>query len=183
MGAQNTLTKEGELGLMTTLLTGNLQRVGLSLSMALHGDEIDWDEVRARSSPRPARAVPRLLLWAPPHGPNPRPPQCLGHCPPSAPTQVLTVVTCLTVIFSTLFGAIVGASVILFFGETWTLLPAGILQFCCVVGYGNSYGPACLVCTRKPSEADISKRSSEGVALRAHKEPLLAAAPSAATSV
>ncbi|KAG8457955.1 hypothetical protein KFE25_012021 [Diacronema lutheri] len=73
MGAQNTLTKEGELGLMTTLLTGNLQRVGISVSMVLHGDEIDWDEV-------------------------------------------LTVVTCLTVIFSTLLGAIIGASASFFLG-------------------------------------------------------------------
>jgi uncharacterized membrane protein YoaK (UPF0700 family) len=119
MGAQNTLTKEGELGLMTTLLTGNLQRVGLSFAMALHGDEIDWKEV-------------------------------------------LTIVTCLSVILSTLIGALVGAGIVHYFGDSWTLLPAGIVQFMCITGYARAYAPGCLPCTQQVE----SSRS----------EPLLASA-------
>lgn len=198
MGAQNTLTKEGELGLMTTLLTGNLQRVGISVSMVLHGDEIDWDEVCSSGAlarapdplgaARAARATPAFLLTRRRPATAPTPARDLAPAltfpppppPPRRSAQVLTVVTCLTVIFSTLLGAIIGASASFFLGA-WALVPAGAIQLFCVVGYANAYAPACLPCAR----TGISGAAAEtrGVA-SGNTQPLLAAGPPAvATAV
>lgn len=47
MGAQNTLTAHGELGVNTTIITGNLQKIGMFLSKRTHADALKDTDVVA----------------------------------------------------------------------------------------------------------------------------------------
>lgn len=96
LGAQNMLSKEGDLQLMTTLLTGQLQRVALAVAKGLFTREFDRRET-------------------------------------------VVLLTCLSVIVSTLLGALAGAFAVVARGESWTLVPMGMVQFACILGYAYAY--------------------------------------------